>query len=185
MVNNISTIIYNVTHNSSLLNSVTMKLFSSLFYKIQWRLSHKHFQQQQAITRCSWLQSLMCEVSTHRLVSDVVNGADQHCILSMNRSHIARWEVLVDPGGGGLPQQRHLPRQIIFTGSGWSLGFTGLLRRCWQIWNTDNKIFYQILWMQLITLFKINVIFNIDFTFINCVFWRHMLSSTIDTRTAE
>ena len=58
---------------------------------------------------------LQLSASTHRLVSDIEDLAGQERGLAVYGRHVARAELLVYPGGGGRPQQRHLAAELRLT----------------------------------------------------------------------
>ena len=54
-------------------------------------------------------------VTTHRFVPDIEDLAGQERGLAMDGRHVAGAELLVYPGGGSGPQQRHLAAELCLT----------------------------------------------------------------------
>ena len=51
-------------------------------------------------------------ISTHRLVAHTEDGADQEGGLPLQGADVGRALGLVDPGGGGGPQEGHLTAEV-------------------------------------------------------------------------
>ena len=57
----------------------------------------------------------LSQLPTHRLVPDIEDLAGQERRLAVDGRHVAGAELLVYPGGGGGPQQRHLAAELGLT----------------------------------------------------------------------